>query len=297
MVKEQDGRGTNPTLQRRGVDAVEVAGRLLQALAGLGGKARLKALSDATEILPAKVHRYLVSLQEVGLVSRGADTQEYCLGPLCPRLGELAAHAPDLVGQLSPIVAEFSREIGEACGIAVWAEKGVTILRWFGVLHEVSISLRPGTVVDLITSCTGCVVAAHLSTVLTEPYIRADLKRTKSDTRAALQKVYRYYAEVRRAGIAQSRGTRITGINALSVPVFGHHGNIELAVSILGHESRFSADLDSDEAHALRTLGERLTAMIGGRKPSDGQNEPLGLGSLSSAIQEGKSASHRVKNI
>ncbi len=81
---------------RRGVESVEVAGKLLQALVHLGGTARLKALAVATKLAPAKIHRYLVSLQEVGLVRQIPETQEYSLGILTYKLDEAARRSkPD----------------------------------------------------------------------------------------------------------------------------------------------------------------------------------------------------------
>jgi DNA-binding IclR family transcriptional regulator len=246
----------NKVHNRRGVDSVEVAGQLLQAMVRLGGTARLKALSDASGIPSAKVHRYLVSLQEVGLLRQLPETQEYALGLLAQQLGELAPPGADLIDMVAPMVAEFSRQAGEACGVAVWQPHGVTIVRWFGVHSEVSITLRPGTVVNITTSCTGCVVAAHLPRELTEPLVRKDLENAGG--------VFRTYAAIRRHGIAASYGTRIVGINALSVPVFNRTGYLALAVSMLGHESSFHALPDSPQAEKLKALASRLTMMMGG---------------------------------
>lgn len=254
----------NKVHNRRGVDSVEVAGQLLQAMVRLGGTARLKALSDASGIPSAKVHRYLVSLQEVGLLRQLPETQEYALGLLAQQLGELAPPGADLIDMVAPMVAEFSRQAGEACGVAVWQPHGVTIVRWFGVHSEVSITLRPGTVVNITTSCTGCVVAAHLPRELTEPLVRKDLENAGGATKSAIEKVFRTYAAIRRHGIAASYGTRIVGINALSVPVFNRTGYLALAVSMLGHESSFHALPDSPQAEKLKALASRLTMMMGG---------------------------------
>lgn len=254
-------------VSRRGVESVEVAGKVLQALVHLGGTARLKALAVATKLAPAKIHRYLVSLQEVGLVRQIPETQEYSLGILTYQLGELAQHGADMIDMVAPAVSEFSRGMGEACGVALWMKQGVTIARWFGVHREVSITLRPGTVVNITTSCTGCVVAAHQPRALTEPLVRADLHKGGVNDDMALERVYDQYKRIRDDGIAASHGTRIVGINALSVPVFNRFRQLALAITMLGHESTFTARLDSPEAEALKELGSRLTASMGGARP------------------------------
>ena len=253
---------------RRGVESVEVAGKLLQAMVQLAGKARLKALANVTGIAPAKLHRYLVSLQQVGLVRQIQETQEYALGILSYQLGELAQQGADIVDMVAPAVADFSRQLGEACGVAMWMQQGVTIVRWFGVHREVSITLRPGTVVNITTSCTGCVVAAHQPRTLTEPLVRKDLQKAGRLDDNAVEQVYGLYEQIRRDGIAASHGTRIVGINALSVPVFNRFGEPALAVTTLGHESTFPALPDSAEAEKLKDLGRQLTANMGGTPPN-----------------------------
>ncbi len=265
MVKARASGNTqvNRVHSRRGVDSVEVAGQLLHAMVRLGGVARLKDLAEHTAIPAAKVHRYAVSLVEIGLLRQVPETHQYALGLLATQLGELAPQGMDPVDTVAPAVAQFSREEGRACGVAVWGPAGVTIVRWFGVHSEVTITLRPGTIVNMTTSCTGCVVAAHLPRTVTEPRVREDLKEAGLTGKAAVEAVYQHYDGIRRERIAASHGTRIAGINALSVPVLNHSGELIVAVSMLGHESEFAAGTDSADAARLRQLADRLSGMVG----------------------------------
>lgn len=261
---ESGNTRVNQVSSRRGVDSVEVAGLLLHGMVRLGGVARLKDLAEHTGMPAAKVHRYAVSLVEIGLLRRLPETHQYALGLLATQLGELAPQGMDPVDIVAPAVAEFSRREGRACGVAVWGPAGVTIVRWFGVHSEVTITLRPGTIVNMTTSCTGCVVASHLPREVTEPRVREDLKSAGSPGEEDVETVYLRYARIRRDGIAASHGTRIVGINALSVPVLNHSDELIVAVSMLGHESVFAARTDSAEAARLRQLADRLAGMVGG---------------------------------
>ena len=100
--------------------------------------------------------------------------------------------------------------------------------------------------------------------------MRKDLQKAGRLDAKAVEQVYGLYEQIRRDGIAASHGTRIVGINALSVPVFNRFGEPALAVTALGHESTFPALPDSAEAEKLKDLGRRLTANMGGR-PSHAQ--------------------------
>lgn len=242
---------------------MEVAGELLHAMVRLGGVSRLKDLAEIAGIPPAKVHRYVISLVQTGLLRHSTDTHQYSLGPLAAQLGALAPQGFEPVDMVAAAVAQFSRDEGRACGVAVWGPLGPTIVRWFGVNSEVAITLRPGTAVNITTSCTGCVIAAHLPRDITEPLVKEDLEDAGRSSRAALEAVYKLYAEIRRNRIAASHGTRIAGINALSVPVLNAAGELIVAVSMLGHEAVFPARIDNEEAARLRQLADRLCGVVG----------------------------------
>jgi DNA-binding IclR family transcriptional regulator len=266
MGVQQEGLGKTMTkeIKRRGVDSVEVAGKLMQVMVQLGGTARLKTIAERAEMAPAKVHRYLVSLQAVGLLRQLAETQEYALGLLAYQLAEVTQQGVDLIDMVAPWVVECSREAGQACGVAMMTQQGVTIVRWFPVHGEISINLRSGTHVNVTTSCTGAVMAAHLPRSVTEPMVRSDLKNAGDSSKKSVEAVYDYYAQIRADGIANAFGTRIPGVNGVSVPVFNRLGEIAMVISMLGHETAFSALPDSKEATALKDLGLRLTGMMGG---------------------------------
>src|SRR5262245_48291712 len=89
--------------RRQRVQSAETGMAVLKGLARLGGRASLTALAAHIEQSPAKVHRYLVSLLEEGLVSQDPGSQHYFLGAEAIHIG-LAA-----MRQLDPIrVAEPS---------------------------------------------------------------------------------------------------------------------------------------------------------------------------------------------
>src|ERR1700688_2995277 len=66
--------------RRQRVQSAETGMAVLKGLARLGGRAGLTALASHVGESPAKVHRYLVSLVEEGLVTQDTGSQQYTLG-------------------------------------------------------------------------------------------------------------------------------------------------------------------------------------------------------------------------
>ena len=89
------GAAPRSRARRQRVQAAETGVAVLKGLADLGGRATLTALSAHVQEPPAKVHRYLASLAEEGLVSQDAGTQQYFLGPEAIRIGMAAMRQAD----------------------------------------------------------------------------------------------------------------------------------------------------------------------------------------------------------
>ena len=160
---------------RQGVDAVEVAGAILQALLRCPRPARLKDIEIATGIPSAKIHRYLVSMIRCGLVRRHGSSGRYDFGLLAHQVGQVVARDNDVVAQIEARLAQFSQHVGEVVGVAQWVGNGVTFVNWFESSPEFSIRLKPGLQLGVTTSATAKLLAAYLAREVTEA---AGAKRT-----------------------------------------------------------------------------------------------------------------------
>ena len=113
---------------RQGIDAVEVAGAILQALLRVPRPARLKDLEIATGIASAKIpplSRQAPS--RCGLVRRHQSSGRYDFGLLAHQVGQVVARDNDVVAQTEARLARFSREVGEVIGVAQWVGNGLDL--------------------------------------------------------------------------------------------------------------------------------------------------------------------------
>lgn len=265
------GKARRPQVRKpkRGVDSVDVAGRILQSMVRQPTAPRLKDLEADTGIPSAKLHRYLSSLLDCGLLRRLESGNRYEFGLLALQIGQRAAQGNDALTLIAGMVAEYCEEIGQTCGLGLWAEDGVTMLRWFQADREVSIALKGGIRLPLTGSSTGMVFAAHLQREVTEPMVRDELRQNGHAGSASLEQAYRRFAKVRRDGICQGLSVRIKGLNSLSVPVFGPAGKIAYAISVAGQEANFGAEIDGPVARSLKAFASRVSRFLGGSTARD----------------------------
>ena len=256
-----DADTTDRTASPQGIDAVEVAGAILQALLRCERPARLKDIETATGIASAKLHRYLVSMIRCGLVRRNGG--RYDFGLLAYQVGQVVTRDNDVVSQIEARLAQFSQEIGEVVGVAQWVGNGITFVNWFESSPEFSIRLKPGIQLGITTSATAKLLAAYLPREVTEPLVRSELAERQMPVGGQVERVYSEYAKIRARGIANSLGARRSGLNALSVPIFASNGQVVVAVTALGMAPRFHAEMTGAVAARMLALSQELSAQMG----------------------------------
>jgi DNA-binding IclR family transcriptional regulator len=251
--------------EQRGIQSIDVGGRLLQALAVSSGPMMLKDIAMAAEMPPAKAHAYLVSFCKLGLMEQDAETGRYDLGALSLQLGLASLNRLDAVKLAAHEMSELAERTGQSVAIAVWGNYGPTIVRYQQSVRPIHINMRTGTVMSLTATATGHVFAAFLPKNLVEAALNATYGDTKQ--RAAVKKTLAgldaTLASVRKRGLARAEGYPLPGINAFSAPVFDHNGNIALAITILGPNAEFDASWDSTLASACLNSAGSVSTRLG----------------------------------
>src|SRR5258705_2276670 len=147
---------------QRGIQSVEVGGQLLRALAHHGRPMALKDLAREAGMTPAKAHPYLVSFGKLGLIEQTNASGHYGLGALAMQLGLISLQQFDPVRLATPRLAELARTLGHTVAIAVWGNRGATIVRIEEAPSAVHVNMRHGTVLTLRGTASGRLFAAYL---------------------------------------------------------------------------------------------------------------------------------------
>ncbi len=150
-----------PRLQR-GIQSVEVGGQLLRALAHQGRPMALKDLAREAGMSAAKAHPYLVSFGKLGLIEQDPQSGRYGLGPLAMQLGLISLQQYDPVRLATPLIGELARTLGHTVGVAVWGNRGPTMVRIEEAPSAVHVNMRHGTVMSLRGTASGLLFCAYL---------------------------------------------------------------------------------------------------------------------------------------
>jgi DNA-binding IclR family transcriptional regulator len=243
---------------QRGIQSIEVGGRLLQALARQGRPMALKDLAAAADMTPAKAHPYLVSFGKLGLITQDEASGRYGLGPLALQIGLISLQQVDPLRLATEQLAPLAREIGQTVGITVWGEHGATVVRTEEAPSPVHVTMRHGAVMSLTGTASGRLFAAHLPRELVRAALRAEAGRGRVDKAFEAE-----LAAIRAAGISHVEGAAVPGVSGLAAPVFDATGRLVLALTAIGATAAFDARPQGTAALALRRCSAALTAQLG----------------------------------
>jgi DNA-binding IclR family transcriptional regulator len=252
--------------ERAGIQSVEVGFGLLDVLSRSRGPLMLRDLAAAAGMSAAKAHRYLVSFQRLQLVVQDTGTR-YDLGPAALKLGLASLSRLDAVKLARARVADLMEKIGHTLALAVWGNHGPTIVHWEESPQAVTVNLRLGDVMPLLSSATGRCFAAYLSKEAITPLLKEELARAQKqgrrDVPGTLAEARAMLDEVRKRGAARVVDTLLPGIVGFCAPVFDSDGHIALGMVALGPTGTFDPEWDGAVDEPLRAAATRLSRDLG----------------------------------
>lgn len=258
---------TRVSKERQGIQSIEVGFRLLHILAQARRPMMLRDLAAAAEMPAAKAHRYLVSFMRTGLVEQDGATGRYDLGGFTLELGLSSLGRLDPVRYAGPYLEELCEKIRQSVALAVWGNRGATIVRIIDTGDHIAINLRAGNVLPTIKSATGKLFAAYLRSPNVRQVVQEELHAAATDTKVAVTTLRRQLeqslTEIRARGMSRAVGALTAGINGFSAPVFDHTGTIVAAITSLGSVGEFNVEWDSPFAKATKETALALSKRLG----------------------------------
>ncbi len=256
--------------ERAGIQSVEVGFGLLDVLGKAAGPLMLRDLAAAAGMSAAKAHRYLVSFQRLELVAQDPISTRYDLGPAALKLGLASLSRIDAVKLARERVPKIVEQIGgHTLALAVWGNHGPTIIHWEESPHTVTVNLRLGDVMPLLSSATGRCFAAYVSREAIAPLLKEEIARAqkagRTDLPSTMTEARQLLDEVRERGAARVVDTLLPGIVGFCAPVFDSDGHIVLGIVAVGSVATFDPQWQGAVDQPLRAAATQLSSDLGWR--------------------------------
>ena len=254
LSSENSSKAEKSGDDRKGVQSVDQAFKILNVFEKSDRALAIKDLSEALGMPASKIHHYLVSLVRSNVL-RQTRMGTYELGPFALHLGLSAMRKIEPIELAAQTARHLRDEIGEAVFISVWGSFGPTIIRYYEGFQPVTVEVRAGLVLPLVTSATGKVFLTWSHPTTVEEVLEREkpkgeeLKTIKSKTKTD--------------GIGSVDGELLPRIASVSAPVFDRDKRLALSITMLGWSGDFDTNVAGKGATALKAAADALSYQLG----------------------------------
>ncbi|TMI77657.1 MAG: IclR family transcriptional regulator [Bacillati bacterium ANGP1] len=245
------------------VPAVDRAAGILLALGNGQGDASLSDLARRLRIHKSTAHGILATLARHRFVDRNPETRRYRLGPALAALGRAAVDRQDLGALARPHLVRLRRLSGETATLHLRDGSGSVILASEESANQLKVVAPPGYRLPPDAGAVAKVLRAF------GPGEAGWPARLPAYTPRSVRDPARYRQEllrVRRAGVAVDDMEYLSGVRAISAPVFrgtpGRDAEAIGALSIVGVSARLSPAALRRLAGPLRDAAQALSAAL-----------------------------------
>jgi DNA-binding IclR family transcriptional regulator len=153
----------------------------------------------------------------------------------------------------------------------VWGNHGPTIVHWQESPQAITVNLRLGDVMPLLTSATGRCFAAYARPEAIAPALKAEVallakiptNLPRGDAPTSMAAAQAVLKETRQQGLGRVCNTLLPGIAGFCAPVFDASGHMVLGLVSLGSVARFDAAWDGAVATPLKRCAQQLSSDLG----------------------------------
>lgn len=245
---------------QRGIQSVEVGGRLLQALADARRPLALAELAAAAQLAPAQAHTYLATLTRLGLIKRDHPDGSYEPGPLALRLGMLHLDHEPAYRAAVPHVQALSAAIGWNVAVSLPTPQGPTIVHYAPAGSPLHVNLHVGTVMALASTATGRTYCAFQPQDHWLPIWR---QQQPGAGAGALPTFQQELAAVRARGMAHSIDTPSPAVSSLAMPLVDADGALRLVLTAIGSTGAIDVGWRGPVAQAMRGAIDHIAQSMG----------------------------------
>lgn len=260
-----------PVRQQRGIQSIDVGMRVLQALVKEWRPMSLTHLAERADMPPSKAHPYLVSFISAGMVKQSPQTGHYELGPMALQMGLAALQQLDPLVEANQEARQLAEDTELSVALVIWGQLGPTVVRIFEPRYPMHFNLRVGTVMAVLNTVTGRAFAAFMPEKLVRSVLADEHPRVTGGASGGLDRpeMRQLLQDIRRDGMACGISVPLPGVNSLSAPVFDAAGRMALAITLIGPNEVFGAQIDGPAGRVLRASAARVSARLGYVSPEE----------------------------
>ncbi|QUS36929.1 helix-turn-helix domain-containing protein [Falsirhodobacter algicola] len=238
------------------VQSVSIAAAFLRVLSAAERALPLGEVANRVGTGRSTAHRYLQSLVKEGLAQQDPVSGHYDLGTLSLSIGVAALRRVDPVEIAGRHVKDLALTHAISAGIAIWTERGPTIVRWHNSAYFAISAVGLGAILPIDNTACGLVCQAFLP-----PDAVAGARRNQPEHfRGAVPRAD-LLDKVRRDRWAELTSHLLSNVTGQAAPIFDAQGELACVVTSVADLGRQPG---AEQMTALRRAAEAINLETGG---------------------------------
>lgn len=223
----------------------------------------VRELARELNMSPATVARLLATLQNMGYLEQFSGTQQYRLGPMAMRLGNIYAHHNPLPTQAQNIFEQYVDRFAYNFYLGILDRDEVIYLAALDGRGPIKVVVSPGGATGLHSTALGKVLLAYQGDDYIRQIISSGLGSHTPNTVTHAEDLWGQINEIRTLGYAINIGEQFEDIGAVGVPVRNTYGDVVAGVSLAYPQVLIqNGNLDLNEIIELaKEVGDAVTAL------------------------------------
>jgi DNA-binding IclR family transcriptional regulator len=177
----------------------------------------------------SELFRIIVVMERRGWLQKDRETSLYSVTYHVLKLAHRGTPTQTLTSAAAPVMQELSTRINQSCHLVVRSgTQGLVILRQENQLRHANLSVRLGAVIELVSSCSGHVLLAHLELAEREQVLRS-IPRPRGVSKSTMDATL---AKVRKRGYETHTSPITAGVTDISYPIRGFDDKVVAALTV-----------------------------------------------------------------
>ena len=250
----------------RTTSSVKTIDRLVQVLDAFDADRSTWSLAELSvhlDLPKSTLHRFLVSLENHGILRRGLDDRLWRLGYRLFIWGSLAADSTGLRRLARPVMRKLVDATKETAILTVYQSQEVVCIDKVETSHPVRMTLDVGTRRHPHAGASSKVLMAYLP----EEEVRAildnkGLPKLCVNTITDPKELALELTRIRNNGYAVSQEETDWGAWGVATPITDWNEEVVAAIGVAGPRSRFTEDLAREYAVLCRRAAQQISSLI-----------------------------------
>lgn len=235
---------------------------IIELLADAESGLSVSEISQRLKRRMSELFRIVVVMERRGWLQKNPETWRYSVTYHVLKLAHRGTPTQTLTAAAAPVMQDLSTRINQSCHLVVRSgTQGLVILRQENQKRHANLSVRLGAVIELVASCSGHVLLAHLDPEEREELLQA-VPRPRGMSRPKVDAVLE---KVRKRGYELHPSPITAGVTDISYPIRGFDGKVMAALTIpYLHVLDHSLPTTVDETRRLiEDAARRISRLLG----------------------------------